>query len=113
MALADSLQSLRDLDFNDLTLDTVGSWPIIIKIIVWLILFGVVGFLGYNYHLKAMLLEFDTVVTQEAQLREEYRVKAFDAAQSGGFARAAGRDGRPVWCVAQPIAFRHGGTGFT
>ena len=64
MALADSLRSLREIDFNDLTLDTVGSWPIVIKIIVWLVVFGLVTFLGYNYHLKAMIEEFDKTVAQ-------------------------------------------------
>lgn len=80
MALADSLRSLQEIDFNDLTLDTIGSWPIVMKVFVWLVVFVLVCFLGYNYHLKAMLVQFDKSVAQEKRLREEYRVKAFDAA---------------------------------
>jgi type IV pilus assembly protein PilO len=80
MALADSLRSLREIDFNDLTLDTIGSWPMPMKVLVWVVVFGVVVFLGYNYHLKAMQTSLDDAVAQENRLREEFKQKAFQAA---------------------------------
>ena len=54
MALQDSLRSLQDFDVNDLDLDSVGSWPIAIKIIVWVLL--LVGVLagGYYYDIKGL-----------------------------------------------------------
>ena len=80
MAIADSFQSLRDIDFNDLTLDTIGSWPAPIKVLVWLIIFCGVCFLGYNYHLKGMQEELAKVEQKEGQLKEEFKTKAFQAA---------------------------------
>jgi type IV pilus assembly protein PilO len=80
MALADSLRSLREVELSDLTLDTVGSWPMPIKVLAWLVVFGLVCFLGYNYHLKDMQGQLEQVRQQEVQLKEQYRVKAFQVA---------------------------------
>lgn len=80
MALADSLRSLREVELSDLTLDNVGSWPAPIKVLAWLVVFGLVCFLGYNYHLKDLQGQLDQVRQQEAQLKDQYRVKAFQVA---------------------------------
>jgi len=80
MALADSLRSLREVELSDLTLDNVGSWPMPIKVLAWLVVFGLVCFLGYNYHLKDMQGQLEQVRQQEVQLKEQYRVKAFQVA---------------------------------
>ena len=77
MALADSLKSLREVNLSDLTLDNIGSWPIAVKVVVWVLVFGLVCFLGWNYHLKGMREQLLAVRTAETQLREEYRLKAF------------------------------------
>ena len=61
MALADSLRSLREVELSDLTLDTIGTWPGPIKVIVWLFVFGLCVFLGYNYHLKNLQAQYDEV----------------------------------------------------
>ena len=80
MALADSLKSLQEINLSDLTLDNVGSWPMPVKAIVWALVFGLVCFLGWNYHLKGMREQLLAVRTAETQLREEYRLKAFQVA---------------------------------
>ena len=80
MALADSLKSLREVNLSDLTLDNIGSWPIAVKVVVWVLVFGLVCFLGWNYHLKGMREQLIAVRTAETQLREEYRLKAFQVA---------------------------------
>ena len=54
MALADSLKSLREVNLSDLTLDNLGSWPMAVKVVVWVLVFGLVCFLGWNYHLKGL-----------------------------------------------------------
>ena len=80
MALADSLKSLREVNLSDLTLDNIGSWPIAVKVVVWVLVFGLVCFLGWNYHLKGLREQLLAVRTAETQLREEYRLKAFQVA---------------------------------
>jgi type IV pilus assembly protein PilO len=80
MALADSLKSLREVNLSDLTLDNIGSWPMAIKVVVWALVFGLVCFLGWNYHLKGLREQLLAVRTAETQLREEYRLKAFQVA---------------------------------
>jgi type IV pilus assembly protein PilO len=80
MALADSLKALREVNLSDLTLDNIGSWPIAVKVVVWVLVFGLVCFLGWNYHLKGLREQLMAVQTAETQLREEYRLKAFQVA---------------------------------
>ena len=80
MALADSLKSLQEINLSDLTLDNVGSWPMPAKVVVWALVFGLVCFLGWNYHLKGLREQLAAVRTAETQLREEYRLKAFQVA---------------------------------
>ena len=80
MALADSLKSLREVNLSDLTLDNIGSWPMAVKVVVWVLVFGLVCVLGWNYHLKGLREQLMAVQTAETQLREEYRLKAFQVA---------------------------------
>jgi len=47
-------EGLSDFDINNLDLKSAGSWPLLIKIIVWLIVLGVVIFLGYYLRLNDM-----------------------------------------------------------
>jgi len=76
MALSDSLEQLRDIDFAELSLDNIGSWPMPVKVICLILLFILVGFLSYNYHLKDMELELEKVEKQEQDLRGQFEKKA-------------------------------------
>ena len=80
MALQDSLRSLQDFDVNDLDLDSVGSWPIAIKIIVWVLL--LVGVLagGYYYDIKGLQEQLAREEAKEVELKEDFERKAFQAA---------------------------------
>lgn len=80
MALADSLNSMRGVNLSDLTLDNIGSWPMPVKVVVWALVFVLVCYLGYNYHLKDLSAQLEGVRGTEVQLREEYRAKAFQVA---------------------------------
>src|SRR5262245_40644190 len=80
MALADSLKSLREIDFADLTLDNIGSWPIAIKVITWVVVFVTVCAIGYNYHLKDMRTQLEATRTTEQELRVQFEGKAFQVA---------------------------------
>ena len=80
MALADTLKSLQEIDPADLTLDNVGVWPMPVKVIAWLVAFGAVCFLGYNYTIKDKQAELDRVRKVELDLRKQYSSKAFEVA---------------------------------
>ena len=80
MSLNDSLESLRQIDLNDLDLNNVGSWPAAVKFIAGVLLLVVVMALGYNFHLKALQVKLETKQLEEGTLREQLSSKAFQAA---------------------------------
>lgn len=80
MSLNDSLESLRKVDFSDLDLNNIGSWPAVVKIIAGFILFSVVLALGYNFHLKDLQSQLETQQAQEVTLKEQFASKAYQAA---------------------------------
>ncbi|KAF1003357.1 MAG: hypothetical protein GAK36_00272 [Pseudomonas sp.] len=80
MSLADSLQSLRKFDINDLDVNNLGSWPAPIKVIAGALLMIVVLALGYKFHLEDMQDDLNNRQSEEAQLKEQFQTKAFQAA---------------------------------
>lgn len=80
MALADSLNALREVNLSELTLDNIGTWPLAVKIIVWVLVFALVCFLGYNYHLEDLRQQYEATRQNENVLRDEFRTKAFQVA---------------------------------
>ncbi|WNF46409.1 type 4a pilus biogenesis protein PilO [Pseudomonas sp. SG20056] len=80
MSLNDSLESLRQIDLNDLDLNNIGSWPAAVKSIAGaLLLMGVVA-LGYNFHLKDLQAQLEGKQAEEVSLKEQFSSKAFQAA---------------------------------
>ena len=80
MSLNDSLESLRQIDLNDLDFNNVGSWPAAVQFIAGaLLLIAVVAF-GYNFHLKDLQAQLDGKRAEEAILKEQFSSKAFQAA---------------------------------
>ena len=80
MAMEDMLKSLQEFDVNDLDLDNVGSWPIVVKIIVWVLAFVAVLGIGYAYHVKNLQASLERAAGKESELKEEFERKAFQAA---------------------------------
>ncbi|MCZ6889913.1 MAG: type 4a pilus biogenesis protein PilO [Gammaproteobacteria bacterium] len=80
MAMEDALEQLKNFDINDLDINNIGSWPIAIKIILLVILFGVVLLLGYLFYLTDKQDVVDTRANEETTLRAEYESKRFQAA---------------------------------
>ena len=80
MALEDTLQSLRDFDVNNLDLDTIGTWPTAVKVIVWTIMLVIVLAVGYYYHIKALQETLVKEQEQETKLKKDFESKAFQAA---------------------------------
>ena len=52
MSFAKSLESLKKVELSELDLNNIGVWPAPVKFIFAVILFVVVLFLGYHFHLQ-------------------------------------------------------------
>lgn len=77
MSLSDSMESLKGFDINDLDFKNAGSWPMPVKLIVFVLLFGALTFGGYWFLVKDLYVTRDRVASEETQLREQYESKAF------------------------------------
>ena len=80
MAFEDTMRSLREFDFNSLDFDNVGSWPIPIKLFIWVLLIVAVLAAGYYYHIEELQAQLAKVEAQEVDLKKDFEKKAFQAA---------------------------------
>lgn len=80
MSLADSLESLRKIDLNDLDLNNVGSWPAAVKVIACILVMAAILALGYNFHLKDLEVHLEQQRAEEESLKQQFTTKAFQAA---------------------------------
>lgn len=80
MNLSELADGLRDFDVNSLELTNAGSWPIAVKMIAWVLVLGVVVFLGHYLHLNELQEGLDRAVVKEEELKKDYGIKAFKAA---------------------------------
>jgi len=80
VAAEDFLRSLKEFDINDLDPENVGSWPLGVKVVVWVGALVVVLALGYFYHIQNLQLSLESAVAKEVALRVEFEEKAFQAA---------------------------------
>lgn len=80
MAFQDALRDLRELDFSELSVDNIGSWPLPVKIIAWVLVFLVLVVAGYFYTISDMRDQLTQVEKKELDLKKEFEDKAFKAA---------------------------------
>ena len=62
-------------ELNDLTLEDAGDWPLVIKLLVFLILAAAIIGAGYYFDVKEQYLDLDQVVAKEQRLRDEFERK--------------------------------------
>ena len=78
--------SLQSFDFEQLNdFNNVGSWPLAIKIIMWLAVFGVAVTVGYVYHVTNLQNDLTKAQTDEISLREDYAEKWERAVHLDGY----------------------------
>jgi type IV pilus assembly protein PilO len=80
MSLAESIGSLKRVDFSELDLNNLGSWPAAVKVIACAVLLIVALALGYNFYLKDLQGALDQRRSEERSLKEQFSTKAFQAA---------------------------------
>jgi type IV pilus assembly protein PilO len=80
MAFEDMTRSLREFDINSLDFDNVGSWPVPIKLFIWVVLLLGVLAGGYYYHIQDLQLQLAQVEAKEVELKKDFEKKAFQAA---------------------------------
>ncbi len=87
MALEDSLRALREFDLNDLSLDNLGTMPMVLKVIIGVLLFAAVLAGGYYFHIEELRLQLEREIAEEATLKQEYEKKAFQVANLDAYRR--------------------------
>jgi type IV pilus assembly protein PilO len=80
MAIEDTLNSVREFDIGSLDFENVGSWPIAIKIIIWVALLSAVLFGGYKMIIEDQQVALDKEERAEVKHKKEYEKKAYQAA---------------------------------
>jgi len=80
MSLAESIENLRKIELSNLDLNNIGSWPPVIKGVVFVLFFVVMLALGYNFHLKDLQASLERSQGEEQALKQQFSSKAFQAA---------------------------------
>jgi len=80
MAFEDTMRSLREFELGDLDLDNVGAWPVLVKVLIWLMLLVAVLVGGYYYHIEGLQLQLAQAEEKEVALKPDFEKKAFEAA---------------------------------
>jgi len=76
----DAMRDLRELDLAELSLENIGSWPLAVKVIAWLLALVLVLGAGYFYNIAELREELARGEAKEEQLKKEFETKAFKAA---------------------------------
>jgi len=92
MALQDLVESLQNFDPEQLNdFNNVGSWPLAIKIIMWVAVFGAAVAGGYFYHVTSLQADLTKVQGQEVTLRKDFKDKWEKAVNLDGYRTQKGQ----------------------
>jgi type IV pilus assembly protein PilO len=80
VAFQDVVRDLRELDFSELSLENIGSWPLAVKAMAWVLAFIVLTVFGYIYSISDLRDQLGQVEAKELSLKKEFEDKAFKAA---------------------------------
>jgi len=80
MALQDSLDQLKSIDFDNLDVNNIGNWPGAVKVLLMVVLFALVLGVGYYMHVTEKQEALARVEAKEKDLRADYEDKAAQAA---------------------------------
>jgi len=80
MSWKDSLKSLNEIDFNDLDLNNVGSWPTPVKVISAVLLLAIVLAGGWFLHVQDLQESLERHQGEEVALKQQFESKVRQAA---------------------------------
>ncbi|NKC17263.1 MULTISPECIES: type 4a pilus biogenesis protein PilO [Pseudoalteromonas] len=69
------LNSLKEIDWNELELDNIGQWPFPVKVLCSVLVVLLMMILGYNLMVSSSIERYDQAVKKEQELRTSYRIK--------------------------------------
>ena len=85
MSFAESLESLKGFDINELDFNNAGSWPGPIKAIVFILVITLVVGGGYWFLIKDQFSQLDQVTSKESELKQQYESKAYKVANLAAY----------------------------
>lgn len=89
MAFSDQIKSLQEqmqgFDVSELSLETIGTWPLFVKMVAWLLVFIGISFGGYNFIISDLQAKQATAVAKELELKKQFKEKAFQAANLAAY----------------------------
>jgi|TARA_B110000902_G_C14291037_1_gene580949 type IV pilus assembly protein PilO len=80
MAIEDIIKSLQEIELSELTVDNIGSWPVVVKAAAWVLAFVLIVTGGYYGLIQSMEGELKKSQAQERSLKVSYTNKAHEAA---------------------------------
>jgi len=80
MSLAESIEKLNELDLNDIDFNNMGSWPLIGRLFVLILVVVLVVAGGYWFHIKGLGERYESEVRKEKTLKDDFESKAFKVA---------------------------------
>jgi type IV pilus assembly protein PilO len=75
------VDELKGFDVNDLNLENIGAWPVLVRALVWVLVFALCLVGGYFYIISDLRKDLSAVELKEQQLQKEFEKKAFKAAK--------------------------------
>ena len=85
MNISEQLQALNDFDLADLDMDNIGSWPLMLKVIVLTLLYVLILVAGFYLHVDDLNKQLGRVEQEEQTLRQDFEKKAFEAANLAAY----------------------------
>lgn len=84
MNLSEQLSSIQEqiqnFDPSELSFDNIGSWPIAIKVIAWVLVFSLIVAGGYYFIITGLQEQKKQEIQREVDLKREFEQKAYQAA---------------------------------
>lgn len=76
MNFQDTLENIKNFDISELDFNNAGIWPMPVKVVFLLLIFGLVLGGGYWFFVKDLYASVDRAAETEQELRGEYERKA-------------------------------------
>jgi type IV pilus assembly protein PilO len=80
MAKSDWLKQIKEIDVSELEFNTLGVWPLPLRVGLLVLVFVLVLVAGYYLHVKDMGAQYERLQREEATLRNTFAEKAFESA---------------------------------